>query len=204
MKIDLEHLHYWMSAVRDSKNPGRTLDAFWRGQLKSKEWLVESLENYIYPEVNKTLDFPLSVDIHGGWVGVLASMLFQSDIPIKKIRSIDIDPECESIAATMNKGEEMTGKFSAVTSDMCLIESKADIIINTSCEHISQEQYDLWLSNLPNDSIIVLQGNDYKIPEHIRISNSLEHFIEQSHIKVEYARELQLPLYKRFMIFGKK
>ena len=204
MKIDLEHLHYWMCAIRESKDPMRTLDAFWSGQLKSKEWLIENLENYIHPEVNKVLDFPLTVDIHGGWVGVLSSMLFQSAIPIKNIRSIDIDPSCESIATMMNKKEEIEGRFRAVTADMCAIRSDADIIINTSCEHITQDQYDLWLSGHPHDSLLVLQSNNYDIPEHIRIAKDLENFKQQCGINVLWARELELPLYKRFMVIGKK
>lgn len=204
MQIDLEHLHYWMCAIRESKDPKRTLDAFWRGQMQSKEWLVKNLENFIHPEVNKTLDFPLTVDIHGGWVGVLSSMLFQSAIPIKYIRSIDIDPDCESIATMMNKKEEIEGKFSAITGDMCTVRSDSDVIINTSCEHITQEQYDLWLSNLPQSSILVLQSNNYEIEEHIRLAKDLEHFKEQSQINVIAAAELELPLYKRFMIIGKK
>jgi len=204
MNIDLDHLHHWMQAIRQSSDPMRTMDAFLQGQLKSKEWLIENLVYYIYPERNKELDFPLTVDIHGGWVGVLASMLFQSDIRIKHIRSIDIDPECESVATMMNKKEEMEGKFRAVTADMCTLRSDADIIINTSCEHITQDKYDIWLSGHPQNSLLVLQSNDYNIPEHVRIANSLEEFIEQSDIDVLWARELELPLYKRFMIIGKK
>jgi len=203
MQIDTEHLHYWMCAIRESKDPMRTLDAFWRGQIQSKEWLIENLEYYIYTEINKVLDFPLSVDVHGGWVGVLASMLFQSDIPISNIRSIDIDPDCESIATMMNKKEEMGGRFRAVTADMCIMRSDADIIINTSCEHITQDQYDLWLSGQPQNSIIVLQSNNYNIPEHVRTAGSLEEFIKQSNIQVLWSRELELSLYKRFMIIGK-
>lgn len=203
MKIDLDHLHYWMCAIRESKDPMRTLDAFWRGQMRSKEWLVDTLVWHIYPERNKVLDFPVSVDIHGGWVGVLASMLFQSAIPIKHIRSIDIDPECESIATMMNKKEEMEGKFRAVTSDMCAVRSDADIIINTSCEHITQEQYDLWLSGHPHNSMLVLQSNNYDIPEHVRIAKDLEEFKSQCGIEVHWAGELELPQYKRFMVIGK-
>lgn len=203
MKIDLEHLHYWMCAVRESQDPIRTLDAFWQGQLKSKEWLIENLVYYIYPERNKELDFPLTVDIHGGWVGVLASMLFQSDIPIDIIRSVDIDPSCESIANMMNKKEEMEGRFRAVTADMCSIQSDADIIINTSCEHITQAQYDSWVKECSDHSLLVLQSNNYQIPEHVRIAQSLEEFKQQCHINVLWARELDLPLYKRFMIIGK-
>ena len=203
MQIDLEHLHYWMQAIRQSKDPMRTMDAFWSGQLKSKEWLIKNLEYYIHPEVNKVLDFPLSVDIHGGWVGTLASMLFQSAIPIKSIRSIDIDPSCESIATMMNKKEEIEGRFRAVTSDMCTIRSDADIIVNTSCEHITQDQYDLWKSGVPHNALLVLQSNNYNIDEHVRIADSLEEFKQQCDINVLWSGELELPLYKRWMLIGK-
>lgn len=195
MQIDTEHLHHWMQAIRQSPDPMRTMDAFWSGQLKSKEWLIANLRK----NVNKFV----SIDIHGGWVGVLASMLFQSDVPVLNIRSIDIDPACESIAINMNKIEEMVGKFRAVTSDMCSIRSDADVIINTSCEHITQDQYDLWLSGVPNNSLLVLQSNNYNIPEHVRIAQDLEEFKGQCNLsKIRWAGELDLPLYKRFMVIG--
>jgi len=196
MQIDTEHLHYWMQAIRQSPDPMRTMDAFWSGQLNSKEWLITNLRN----NVNKFV----SIDIHGGWVGVLASMLFQSDIYITNIRSVDIDPTCEPIATMMNKKEEMAGKFRAVTSDMCEIRSDADVVINTSCEHITQDQYDLWLSGMPHNSLLVLQSNNYNIPEHVRTADSINTFKEQCGINVIWAGELALPLYKRFMIIGRK
>ena len=196
MQINTEHLHHWMQAIRQSPDPMRTMDAFWSGQLKSKEWLIQNLRRH----VNKFV----TIDIHGGWVGVLASMLFQSDVPVVNIRSIDIDPACEPIAVNMNKIEEMVGKFRAVTADMCAIRSDADVIINTSCEHITQEQYDLWLLNMPHNSLFVLQSNNYNIPEHVRIANSLDEFKKQCNIDAIWAGELELPLYKRFMIIGKQ
>ena len=194
MQIDLEHLHYWMQAIRQSPDPMRTMDAFWQGQLKSKEWLITNLRK----NVNKVV----SIDIHGGWVGLLASMLFQSDIYVTSIRSIDIDPSCEPIANMMNKKEEIAGMFRAVTADMCTIRSDADVVINTSCEHITQDQYDLWLSGMPYNSLLVLQSNDYDIPEHVRTASSLEEFKQQCHIKVLWSGELELPLYTRFMVIG--
>ncbi len=195
MMIDTEHLHYWMQAIRQSDDPMRTMDAFWSGQLKSKEWLITNLRK----NVNKFV----SIDIHGGWVGVLASMLFQSDIYITNIRSVDIDPTCEPIATMMNKKEEIAGKFRAVTADMCAIRSDADVVINTSCEHITQDQYDLWLSGMPYNTLLVLQSNNYNIPEHVRIANDLDEFKTQSKINVVWSGELELPLYKRFMIIGR-
>jgi hypothetical protein len=57
MHIDLEHLHYWINAIRISDDPKRVMDSFWSGQLKSKEWLIANLRN----NVNRFV----SIDIHG-------------------------------------------------------------------------------------------------------------------------------------------
>jgi hypothetical protein len=196
MNIDTEHLHHWMQAIRQSPDPIRTMDAFWSGQLKSKEWLISNLRKH----VNKFV----TIDIHGGWVGVLASMLFQSDITVLNIRSIDIDPSCEPIASNMNKLEEIVGKFRAVTADMCSIRSDADVVINTSCEHITQDQYDLWLSGIAHNTLLVLQSNNYNIPEHVRIAKDLEEFKTQcGNINVLWAGALKLPLYTRFMVIAR-
>ena len=196
MQIDLEHILFWMDAIRNSKDPKRTLESFWKGQIKSKAWLINELGRFIGK--------PVTIDIFGGWNGVLASMLFHAAYPVKSIRSVDIDPSCEETANTMNKIEHMAGRFVAVTEDMCNSTSTADVVINTSCEHISQDQYKSWLNRLPTRSLIVLQSNNYQIDEHVRIANSLDHFIEQSEIEASFSGELQLPLYKRFMIIGRK
>jgi len=200
INLDLDHLHFWMCAIRESKDPLRTMDAFWKGQIKSKEWLIEEL----YKHRRNTVDWP-TIDIHGGWVGVLASMFFQSNMFIENIKSIDIDPECEAIANKMNQMELQVGRFRAVTADMCTYRSSADVIINTSCEHITQDQYDLWLSGTPMNSLFVLQSNNYDIPEHIRTAKDLDEFEQQCGLEnVLYKGELDLPLYKRFMIIGKR
>jgi hypothetical protein len=195
MQVNLDHVLFWMDAIRNSSDPNRTLESFWKGQIKSKEWLLDNL--------CPRLPHNASIDIHGGWNGVLASMLFQKISDIKHIRSVDIDPACEDTANTMNKIEEMAGRFRAVTADMCAIRSDADVVINTSCEHISQDQYDLWLSGMPYNSLIVVQSNNYDIPEHIRTAQSLTEFKTQCNLNILWAGELELPLYTRYMIIGK-
>lgn len=196
MQIDTAHLHYWMQAIRQSTDPLRTLDAFWAGQIKSKEWLIENLSSEVTA--------PVSVEIHGGWVGVLASMIFQSDIDVTGIVSIDVDPDCEPVASMMNKQEEIDGKFQAAIADMCTYRSSADVVINTSCEHITQDQYNQWLAGISVTSLIVLQSNNYQIPEHVRPAASIDEFIEQSQLDVYRIGELPTELYTRYMIIGKK
>ena len=200
MKIDIKDIKFWMDAIRNSEDRDRTLDSFWGGQLESKTWLVETLE-----KTSRITN--AKIVIHGGWNGVLAAMLFNSNIGIKHITSIDIDPTCKEIATTINKKYEMEGKFKAITADMCNYEytEHADIIINTSCEHITQPAYDKWLENTPKGCKIVLQSNNYfELDEHINCSNSIEDFENKSGLKISSSAELELPKYTRFMIIGSK
>jgi len=199
MKIDIKDIKFWMDAIRNSDDRDRTLESFWGGQLESKTWLIECLS-----KKSKAISNANAV-IHGGWNGVLANMLFNSDIGIKHIISIDIDPACKQIASTINKRQEMEGMFEAVTGDMCSYEYTTNpyFVINTSCEHITQEQYMQWLDNVPSSAKIILQSNNYfELDEHINCSETLDEFVKKSKLNVETANELQLAKYKRFMIIG--
>lgn len=201
MKVEIEDVLFWMDAIRNSEDRYRTLESFWKGQVNSKVWLVERLE-----EIIGTYYKPVTIAIYGGWNGVLASILFNSSrCDIQSITSVDIDPTCETIANTVNKRQEMQGRFNAVTADMCDYTIPADVVINTSCEHITQQQYDKWLANQPSDALLVLQSNDYfGLDEHIRCAVDLDDFSKMSNIEVVWAGEIKMPKYTRYMLIGKK
>ena len=198
--INIDDVLFWMDAIRNSKDRDRVLESFWKGQIKSKVWLIENLRHHI--------EFPrgYKIAIYGGWNGVLASLLYNSRIGISHITSVDVDPACEEIAFTMNKRHEMQGTFTAVTADMCeYVVEDADIVINTSCEHLTQEQYDRWLSLQPDDTLIIIQSNNYNIlPEHVNCMDSLEEFKRKSKLKLLKSDTLKLPKYDRYMIIGYK
>lgn len=201
MKVDIQDVLFWMDAIRNSEDRYRTLESFWKGQINSKIWLIESLE--------KTLPWqPVAANIviYGGWNGVLASLLFNTDMGISHITSVDIDPTCKEIATTVNKRQEIEGRFTAFTGDMCnYINPDATIVINTSCEHITQEQYLKWLSNQPNEATVVIQSNNYRVlDEHVNCMSSLEEFKSNCNLNIEYEGILRLPMYDRYMIIGKK
>ena len=198
MKVEIQDVLFWMDAIRNSDDRYRTLESFWKGQVNSKVWLAENLLGFVPVR-------PLNIVIYGGWNGVLASILFNSKIAVKHITSVDIDPVCEDIANTVNKRYEIDSKFSAVTADMCEYTTDADVVINTSCEHITQEQYEQWLNNQPDDAVFVLQSNNYfKHQEHVRCSIDLTDFTRMSKIKPFYRGTLDTPNYERYMIIGKK
>ena len=55
----------------------------------------------------------------------------------------------------------------------------ANIIINTSCEHIDKDDLADFIQMKNKESLIVLQTNDYyELDSHINCSNTLEEFCE--------------------------
>ena len=199
MKVDIEDVLFWMDAIRNSNDKYRTLESFWKGQVNSKVWLAKELYSVI-PKTKLN-----DIVIYGGWNGVLASILFNSRLPLNSITSVDIDPVCKDIACTVNRRYEIERKFTAVTADMCKYTQPADVVINTSCEHVTQEQYEQWLSNQPDDALFVIQSNNYfELDEHIRCATDLNNFMHMSKIKPMWRGEFETPKYTRFMIIGKK
>ena len=201
MKISVNDIAYWMDTIRDADDHKRLLESFWHGQLDSKVWLCENLAKVTHAATNKIVIF-------GGWYGILASLLFNSELGVRHIRTVDIDPACKDIAESMNKQYAMDGKFDAVTEDMANYEytEEPHIVINTSCEHITQQQYNTWLEKVPKDTWIVVQSNNFKeLDEHINCSDSLKDFKWKSKINKEfYSGTLELPKYDRYMIIGRK
>ena len=198
MRIDIQDVLFWMDAIRNSEDRYRTLESFWKGQVNSKVWLAESLEQFMLYDKQR-------IAIYGGWNGVLASILFNSKLNIEYITSVDIDPVCEEIANTVNKKYEMEKRFRALTADMCEYTQPADIIINTSCEHVAQEQYEQWLHIQPNNALFVIQSNNYfDLDEHVRCATDIDDFMHMSKIKPYWRGEFETPKYTRYMIIGKK
>lgn len=191
-------------------------DCFARGQLHSKIWLVQELE--------RTGVELGTVFLCAGWYATLATMIFESEIPVTKIRSFDIDPTCIPISKIFNKPWLMDDwKFNTAIEDIHNIDfvqhtytvyrsngSEAelsdvpDTIINTSCEHI--DKFDTWYAKIPKGKLVVLQCNDYfEIKEHINCAKDLKAFAEQTPLsEVLYSGELTLPKYNRFMRIGYK
>ena len=108
-----------------------------------------------------------------------------------------------SLDESLNRLEYNEGRFRAETGDMTNRYPVTNIVINTSFEHITQEEYDKWLSNMFTDQLLVLQSNNYEIEEHVRIAKDLTEFKQQAKLsKIVYEGELDLPKYKRFMLIG--
>ena len=193
-------------------------DCFSRGQLESKLWLVKELQ-----KCNVDLG---TVFLCAGWYATLATMLFESDIKLDKVRSFDIDPSCVDIAETFNKPWFMDQwRFKSITQDIMDINYKQhawqswsnannrmsktiadtpNTIINTSCEHI--ENFAEWYAKIPDGKLVILQSNNFfDVPEHVNCVKDITEFGNMAPMSnTLYAGELDLPKYKRFMLIGYK
>ena len=189
-------------------------DCFSRGQLQSKQWLVQELER-----VDANLG---TVFLCAGWYATLATMLFESKLTVDKIRSFDIDPSCTSIANTFNKPWVINNwRFQASVEDICDINytnhtytvtrsngstvelsDSPDTIINTSCEHISN--FAEWYNSIPKSKLVVLQSNNYfEVEEHVNCVVDNNDFSQMAPMTQElYDGHLDLEKYTRFMRIG--
>jgi len=198
LKVEIEDVLFWMDAIRNSKDRYRTLESFWKGQVRSKVWLIENL-------IKETDNTPKKIVVHGGWNGILSSLLFNSDIEIEHITSVDVDIICQDVASTVNKRQEIEGRFQSITSDMCHHQYNADIVINTSCEHITDTQINLWFNNIPKGALVVMQSNNYfELDEHVNCVSSADELAAKVSL-TEYKKfEFETLKYVRYMIIGKK
>lgn len=171
-------------------------DALSFGQLVSKLWLVEMLDN-------KRFLTNANVLICGGWLGTLGRLILEAPNSFRcSVTSMDIDPRCKLISESFNKRYVEIEKFKGVTADMYDFDySPFDIIINTSSEHIASIQD--WMSLIPSGKTVVLQNNNaFNIPEHISCVKSAQELVEQASLSTFFCDELVFPMYTRYMIGG--
>ncbi|HSD00315.1 MAG TPA: class I SAM-dependent methyltransferase, partial [Casimicrobiaceae bacterium] len=147
--------------------------------------------------------------ILGGWIGALAAVLLHDErFDVDRVTSVDIDPSCETIAASLNATHARAGRFVARTADMLALdyleEAKADLVINTSCEHLSE--FDRWYARIPAGQLLVMQSNDYfACDEHVNCVPDLATFKAQAPLReLLFEGERSMRRYVRFMLIGRK
>jgi len=176
-------------------------DAFSSGQIGSKLWLCEELER-LYDRIDE-------IWIYGGWYGLTAFLLrSRNNINIKTIRSLDVDPACESVADTVNEyWKWQDWQFKAVTVDCnTVIPTDVDLVINTSTEHFESVE---WFRQIPKGTAVALQGADMPHLDHVFDFQNLAQF-EQTYpldtVMFSGVKNFNYPewSFNRFMLIGVK
>lgn len=192
----------WMNVIRecDGKIQSRILENFWDSQLRSKSWLINNIKKHI-PNLSG------NVYIIGGWYGILAQFIVDNFPTV--VYNIDIDKNC---VAYGNKLSGNDNRINFITEDMVNFSDYVtpSLIINTSTEHITQQVYDIWLHNVPTQTPIVIQGNNfYECVEHVRCTNSLYEFNNINTLKnIQFTDKLECmgpnKPFHRYMTIGYK
>lgn len=198
------------------KNTKMDSDCMSRSQIRCKQWLVNEV-------LKQNLQLG-TVFLCAGWYGILATMIFESNLSVEKIRNFDVDESCRLIAEKINQPWVVdnwkykhcvqnihtinydTHVYNVIRGDgtMCELTDSPDTIINTSCEHI--ENFSQWYKSIPDGKLLVLQTNNYTaIPEHINCVKNIDEFVLQSPMtKRLFQGSLDTPNYTRFMTIGYK
>ena len=184
-------------------------DAFTKGQLASKCWLLQELDDYmIHP--NET------VAILGSWVGALVDPLINT-IECGRVYGFDQDAKSIELSERLNQRHvENSWKFKGVVADVSmlsthnmefetggeLINVRPEMVINTSCEHMNND----WFDTADGEQLIVMQTNDSPFFDgHINICESIEDMQSKYPLgKTLYVGSLETPVYTRYMQIGYK
>jgi hypothetical protein len=191
---------------------------FSRGQMESKLWMVDKLKE-IFP--NKNMG---TVAHYGGWYATVAQHLFQY-YNIKNYWNLEADLDCLKISEDFNRQQLANNwQFKSIGVDVndiywrkdrffrCKaknIEGKKievdidpDLIINTSCEHMSEH----WFEQIPEGKMICLQTNNYfSNLQHINCCENLEVALEKYPVQeLYYSGQIETNNYTRYMIIGRK
>ena len=175
-------------------------------QMDSKQWLVDTLVPFLIP---KYLYFDVrDILVLGAWYGVTGLLLREHLDPEVKIWNIDLDPKCIDYSHLLKQSIPHTENNISVTADAAeyfFDNSDAyQVIINTSCEHMDQEDIDLMIRMKNPETLLCLQSNNFhKEPEHINTHNSVEEFADSLNIVVLWKGTLKpSDDYERYMVIG--
>ena len=193
------------------------LNSINENQFKSKDWLIEKLNEYPHHFKYKTLDKKIDICLLASWYGLLAFRLIDK-FQLKKINNIDcfdFDPKAKSVAKKLWKKIDADNLKNGKLTYVKFIEQDINdikqfnypVVILTSCEHLNQKDIDSIISKINEHTLIVLQSNNYKeINEHINCVDTKEDFANQYVSKLRNMKiyEKDFIKYKRFMIIGTK
>ena len=195
MDIDVE---LFKNIMAEARNNPDLLDSFSPNQFASKEKLINSVNNL------NILDADSEVVILGGWYG---SILIPAFKQVKRITLIDIDNNVVSIAKNRLFNHYTNVDF--ISSDVFDKDRhgrimSADVIINTSCEHMKSMKHLEALAH--SEAYFAFTSNNmHDIEGHTNTVNNIEEFIQQlpTNAKILHQDEIEDTRGTRYLLVGK-
>ena len=183
--------------MAESRNNNDLLDSYSPNQFKSKENLINHINNL------GIINDKSEIVILGGWYGSILIPAFKN---VKEITLIDVDDNVIKIAK--NRLFNHYTNVDYITTDVFNLDKhknrveNADLIINTSCEHMKPMNE----LELNTNAHFAFQSNDmFDIPTHINCVKNMKEFEKQIPInsKIIKTDSVKDNRGTRFTIIGK-
>lgn len=188
-------------AITKGYDPKKALWSISPDQMQSKTWLIDELKNL--PLNN------ITVQLFGGWFGWPLIDLLNENFDIKAVENIDLDPIALAIFRTFSnlnsfEKNKMIATENSVLSNN-ILDEKADLVINTSGEHMPDLPELIKDKNYKKHCIFAIQSNNmFYLEEHINCVNSKEELEHKSGLsRILYSGSLDMQNgYQRYMVIG--
>ena len=174
-----------------------------KNHWESKKWLADKLF-FIMGGMSDSLAGKFYVV--GGWYGMMAYQLRQLwpwPASWMNIISADCDPMCEEYAWKLFSGEHL--QFITIDVNDEPDFNGCTAIINTSCEHMEQEDLLSIIKKKPRDTWVAFQTNDFSnLHSHINCWPTAQLFADSLGLKyIALVDTLPMKDFNRFMVIGK-
>lgn len=176
------------------------LDAMSSGQLDSKSEAFNVLKAHLTLETSSSIS-----RIHhlGCWHGLLSAWVKEYIFVGRPVHCnlVDVNDEALDLAIHVHHGLPTFTVFNTDAANYLgsMDLTGGDLVINTSCEHMTNE----WVKKLPSGCLVLAQSNDYDIPEHINTSAGLGSFLSSLGFETTiHASARKHSKYTRFTVLG--
>lgn len=184
--------------------PGQELiDMFHGNQINSAYEMLKACEHLrehriLYSYIDT--DFSSNALYIGSWMGFKTKLL--CDFYDYSIVELELDPRCKDVSEIWNEDNKnykghIQGDANKMDDDFY---KQFNLIINPSCEHMSDD----WYYKLQPGTFVLLQSNDFDIPQHTNIVKNTQEMIKKYEMKNIYSCTMQCTAYQRFTLAGIK
>ena len=136
----------------------------------------------------------------GSWMGFKTKLF--SEYYGLNITELELDQRCKAVSEIWNSDNKNYDGHIQGDATQLDKEFYKDFktVINPSCEHMSDD----WYYNIPDGTFMILQSNDFDIPQHTNIVKNIEEMKKKYKMKDIYSCTLQCTVYQRFTLAGIK
>lgn len=175
--------------------PGQELiDMFHSNQINSIYEILKAADTL------RLQGMPTKTLYIGSWMGFKTKLF--SEYYGLSITELELDERCKAVSEIWNSDNKNYDGH--VQGDATKLDKEFykdfKTVINPSCEHMSDE----WYYNIPDGTFMILQSNDFNIPQHTNIVKNVQEMKEKYKMKDIYSCTLQCTVYQRFTLAGIK